>query len=285
MFGYVRPNIPELRVRDKARYDSIYCGLCHRLGKDYGIAARACLSYDCTFLALILFSVSENETKAEPRHCPFKPLSRKKPMVVEASPAMDFAAAVCVLLAKYKLDDDAADGKRLYKAAELPLHSAIKKAARRYPAVDAIISSNLRKLASIEAEKIPNPDIPANAFGQLLSELIGKAPVDEKAKTVLAEIGFNVGRFIYLADAWDDRATDAKHGLYNPFVLSESKESDAEFLMNISINNAIDALDLLEIRHDGELVYNIITDGLFGAMDMIKSKHTPKRKEKMHGSV
>ena len=55
--------------------------------------------------------------------------------------------------------------------------------------------------------------------------------------------------------------------------------------MNISINNAIDALDLLEIRHDGELVYNIITDGLFGAMDMIKSKHTPKRKEKMHGSV
>ena len=55
--------------------------------------------------------------------------------------------------------------------------------------------------------------------------------------------------------------------------------------MNISINNAIDALDLLEIRHDGELVYNIITDGLFGAMDMIKSKRTPKRKEKMHGSV
>ena len=102
---------------------------------------------------------------------------------------------------------------------------------------------------------------------------------------MLAEIGFNVGRFIYLADAWDDRATDAKHGLYNPFVLSESKEQDAEFLMNISINNAIDALDLLEIRHDGELVYNIITDGLFGAMDMIKSKHTPKRKEKMHGSV
>lgn len=285
MFGYVRPNIPELRMRDKARYDSVYCGLCHRLGKDYGLVSRACLSYDCTFLALILLSVSKAEIKVIPRHCPFRPFGRKKPMITEADPVMSFAAAVSVLLAKYKLDDDAADSRRLYKAAELPLRSAVKKARQRYPSVDLIISSNLKKLASIEEEGVSNPDIPANAFGLLLSELIAEAPIEGRARAVISEITFNVGRFIYLADAWDDRSSDAKHGLYNPFVLRGSSESDAEFLMNISINNAIDALDLLEIRRDEELVSNIITEGLFASMDMIKSRHAHKRKDNSHGSI
>ena len=100
MFGYIRPNIPELRVREKLRYDAWYCGLCARLGREYGLAARACLSYDCTFLAIMLGSLEEESVSSEIAHCPFKPLGKKKPIIKEASPALGYAAAVCVLLAK-----------------------------------------------------------------------------------------------------------------------------------------------------------------------------------------
>ena len=62
MFGYIKPNIPELRVREKARYDAWYCGLCRRLGARYGTAARALLSFDCTFLALLAASVSGEDS-------------------------------------------------------------------------------------------------------------------------------------------------------------------------------------------------------------------------------
>ncbi len=265
-------------MREKLRYDSWYCGLCYRLGKDYGAAARLCLSFDCTFLALILGSM-EVMQPYEMRHCPFKPLGKKRAVITADSPSMDFAAASCILLAKYKLDDDASDGARLRSLGKLPLHSAIKKAQRRYPLLDETIRSNLRKLAAIEKARIPSPDPPANAFGSLLSELLALAPADEGMLPVLSELGFWIGRFIYLIDAWDDRDHDSKHGLYNPFLLSGADRATAEFLLNLSINSAIDAFDLLDIRSDGELASNIIAEGLFAAMDRIMNKIEPLPKE------
>ena len=50
MFGYIRPKIPELKVREYDQYKGIYCSLCKRMGKEYGVASRFALSYDSTFL-------------------------------------------------------------------------------------------------------------------------------------------------------------------------------------------------------------------------------------------
>ena len=54
MFGYIRPNKPELLVKEYDLYKSAYCGLCKRMGKDYGRLSRLALSYDGTFLARAL---------------------------------------------------------------------------------------------------------------------------------------------------------------------------------------------------------------------------------------
>ncbi|MFR4142908.1 MAG: DUF5685 family protein [[Clostridium] leptum] len=53
MFGYIRPNKPELLVKEYDLYKSAYCGLCKRMGKDYGRLSRLALSYDGTFLAML----------------------------------------------------------------------------------------------------------------------------------------------------------------------------------------------------------------------------------------
>ena len=36
MFGYVKPWLPELRVREEATYRALYCGLCRTMKKTVG---------------------------------------------------------------------------------------------------------------------------------------------------------------------------------------------------------------------------------------------------------
>lgn len=272
MFGYVRPNIPELHVREKLRYDAWYCGLCYRLGKNYGLASRMCLSYDCTFLALTLAAADESAMPTEMRHCPFKPFGKKRPIIVSPSLALDFTAAVCVLLAKYKLEDDVRDGKWIRSIAKLPLLSSIKKVERDYPKLKLLISSKLHEFELIEKARTSSIDAPANAFGSLLSQLPAIAPINEKMRPVLSEMFFHIGRYIYLLDAWDDRNDDAAKGLYNPFLLSNADRATAEFLLNLSINSAIDALNLFNARFDGGLISNIVELGLFATADTVLNK-------------
>ena len=319
MFGYIKPNIPELRVREKARYDAWYCGLCRRLGARYGTAARALLSFDCTFLALLAASVSGEESPEDLLRCPFKPFGKKRAMLGSPSAALDFAADVCVILSEFKLSDDIADGKPLRIAAKLPLLCAFKKARLRRPEVYAAVKKHMRELASVEApyrgsrafprrkaakndsaaelrsqtlrsQTLRSPDLPANIFGEMLRDVLASAPVPQKEIPALKETGFFIGRFIYLCDAWDDRESDKKHSLFNPFNLCGCTRDDAEFIINISINSAISAYNLLRFiinisinsaisaynllstGRDRAILDNILFQGLFAVSDAVFAK-------------
>ena len=54
MFGYVLINEKALSPEAKARYQASYCGLCRRLGSLHGLLSRMTLSYDLTFLILLV---------------------------------------------------------------------------------------------------------------------------------------------------------------------------------------------------------------------------------------
>lgn len=291
MFGYIKPNIPELRVREKARYDAWYCGLCRRLGARYGTAARALLSFDCTFLALLAASVSGEDSPEDLLRCPFKPFGKKRAMLGSPSAALDFAADVCVILSEFKLSDDIADGKPLRIAAKLPLLCAFKKARLRRPEVYAAVKKHMRELASVEAPyrgsrafprrkaakndsaaELRSPDLPANIFGEMLRDVLASAPVSKKEIPALKETGFFIGRFIYLCDAWDDRESDKKHSLFNPFNVCGCTRDDAEFIINISINSAISAYNLLSTGRDRAILDNILFQGLFAVSDAVFAK-------------
>ena len=276
MFGYIRPNIPELKVREKTRYDSFYCGLCRRLGKKYGAAARACVNYDCTFAAIMLSGCTVNSETEKPlckmHRCPLNPLSRKRPMVEGESPALDFAAALNIILTVNKLRDNVHDGKPLYALVKLPLLHAYKKASKQYPELLRTVENGLSELAQIEKEAKPSEDAAAESFGKLLGNVFASAPLTETQKTVFFELGHGLGRFIYLCDAWEDRAADKKKGLYNPFNLCKTDRERADFLINISINNAVSAYNLLDMRENRELADNIMLEGCFAAADRVFSE-------------
>ena len=63
MFGYIRVNQPELKVKDLERYRAYYCGLCSVIGSRYGLFARTALNYDMTFLYLLHAGLYEDTEK------------------------------------------------------------------------------------------------------------------------------------------------------------------------------------------------------------------------------
>ena len=57
MFGYVVINKPELKFKEFDVYKSFYCGLCYSLRSRYGFVGQFTLSYDMTFLVMLLTSL------------------------------------------------------------------------------------------------------------------------------------------------------------------------------------------------------------------------------------
>ena len=54
MFGYVTVNKGELKVKEYDKYQAYYCGLCASLKERYGLLGEVTLTYDMTFLSLLL---------------------------------------------------------------------------------------------------------------------------------------------------------------------------------------------------------------------------------------
>ena len=81
MFGYVKPDIPELKVKDNELYKATYCGLCKTMGKCTGCISRLTLNYDFVFLALVRMVLENVKGNVRMRRCMLHPL-KKRPVLV-----------------------------------------------------------------------------------------------------------------------------------------------------------------------------------------------------------
>jgi hypothetical protein len=269
MFGYIRPLECELKVREQAEYRGVYCGLCKSIGRRYGQLERLTLSYDCAFLALTLSALTGGASFT-PGNCGPRVYRGKRP-IANPSPVLDYAADVNVLLAWYKAADDTADEKSAKAAAaKLALKRAYKKATKANPKLDEAIKDSMNTLHDLEAEKTASIDEPSNAFGTLLASVILHAPMLPESEHAAAQwMYYNLGKWVYLIDAWDDREKDEKSGSYNPFLLTKMEREQAEFLLNITLNEAKKGYDLLTLNAASGLLDNIMTLGLMQAQERV----------------
>ena len=104
MFGYVIPNQAALDDEAKARYRTAYCGLCRRIGALHGLRGRLTLSYDLTFLDLLLSSLYEGESECVTGsgHCPIHPIRK---INWRHSGPTDYCADMSVALHYYNAAD------------------------------------------------------------------------------------------------------------------------------------------------------------------------------------
>ena len=103
MFGYVTVNKPEIKFKDFDVYRSFYCGLCRELRERYGIPGQISLTYDMTFVVLLLSALYEPPTKKGTSRCVVHPL---KPQPVRKNTVTEYCADMNVILTYYKCMDD-----------------------------------------------------------------------------------------------------------------------------------------------------------------------------------
>ena len=218
MFGYVRAVTSVLSPEDAQRYEAVYCGLCRTLGNRYGKTAQLILNYDFVFLALLL-AKPEGEGTFPCCPCPVHPWRKKACWL--GSPALDEAADATVILTWWKLQDAIRDGglweRGKSRAAALALRRHYRTAAARRPAFDHTVQTCLEELHQLEVANTPSLDQPADTFARILQAAGAETGLAARTHGV-EQILYHVGRWIYLADAWDDLAQDRKEGNYNPLL-------------------------------------------------------------------
>ena len=93
MFGYILPNLESLGEEEKLRYHAVYCGVCRSIRARYGQRCRLAVSYDMTFLAMVLGSLYEPEEHASQKRCPVHPIQTRQ---VAQSEFTDYAADLSI---------------------------------------------------------------------------------------------------------------------------------------------------------------------------------------------
>lgn len=280
MYGYIRPDRSQLRLMDLENYQAAYCGLCHALKERCGLLSRLTVSYDLTFLVLLL---TEKEEHACKKRCIRHPFSKKRCLC--ACPATALAADRGMILSWWKLRDALRDERGIKRLAArfacLLLRRAYRKAAAREAEFDALAASLLKKLQELEDAHCDSIDRTADCFGQLLA---GCAEGCGDRERILKEVLYHTGRSIYLLDAADDLEEDRRSGSYNPLLLrypvwdDAAKESFQRTLL-LSQNSAIAALNLLDENKFTPITENILTLGLPLMTDLVLSGRWEKRKK------
>lgn len=259
MFGYVTVNWKELSQEEKHRYNAVYCGICRRIAAQSSQTARLGLQYDMAFLALLHMSLYEPEETAGKNSCILHPIHRK-PWV--DNDAVRYAADMNTALSYYKaLDDWQDDRKTAAKVFAHQLEGHMAAISQRWPRQCQSIEACLKELRQMEAAREPNPDQPAACFGRLLSELMVWRQ-DLWAES-LKELGFHLGRFLYLVDAMLDYDRDKKSGSYNPFAVMDCGKDHWDEYLVLAMARCTQAYEKLPLVQDKSLLDNILYSGVW----------------------
>lgn len=168
MFGYIVINKAEMKFKDYDVYHSYYCGLCKQLKARYGRRGQMTLSYDMTFLILLLDGLYEPDTQKIQARCGAHPLQKHS---VHKNEFTDYAAAMNLVLSYYKCKDDWLDERKAKSRLTAGLlHSCALKVNRDYPQKVSFISSRLSRIRALELEEESSLDTMAGLFGEIMGK-------------------------------------------------------------------------------------------------------------------
>ncbi len=283
MFGYIKPRASELRIREYDCYKAYYCGLCRSMGACTGQCSRMTLSYDFVFLATVRCYLTGEQPKIKKIRCLVHPFRRRNAVIESAQ--LNYCADASVLLAYQKCRDDRLDEKgfRRFRAsiAMFFLSGAYKKAKKRHPALDQKISDVLDRLHAYEqSDASLSADEPAAIFGELMRAVFAE-DLKGTAARLASEIGYHIGKWIYLTDAADDLESDLRHGRFNPYLrlfggtVDEQERSSVRLALTAILCDAERAFLLMENAPCPE-IHEILANILYlGLPDAAEKALTP----------
>ena len=245
MFGYIVPNQEALGEEDRTLYREYYCGLCSELHDRYGRSGQVTLSYD-QFTA--------------------------------------YAADMNLLLSYYSCLDDWNDERSMKKRMlAKALEDKASRVSAAYEKKVRVLTESLGRLSIYEKENSDNLDSVSGTFGAIMAELF--AYKEDEWEGTLRRMGFFMGKFIYLMDAYDDMKKDRRYGSYNPLLLmqEQSPETEEEFddrvgsLLTMMIGESSRAFERLPILENIDLLRNILYSGVWSRYNTIRASHQSKK--------
>ena len=139
----------------------------------------------------------------------------------------------------------------------------------------------MRSLAQTEERREYDLDKVAGVTGNMLAELL----VFEESvwSDEFRKLGFYLGKFIYLLDAFEDLEKDLKKGAYNPWQPSKDRkdfEALVENTLMMMISECAKSFERLPIVQDVDILRNIIYSGVWQKYEEVREKREKKGEEK-----
>lgn len=287
MFGYIRVNKPEMKVKEFEIYNAIYCGLCREMGKSYGMLSKFCLSYDMTFVSLLCAALTDGCDGYERKKCRVNPL-KKCTYCKNDRETQSLAAAAGVVLTDMKVLDNIEDSgffKSLFcRFLRVFTKRWSKKAYKKYPELKNIVEDYI--LGQREAENDPECglDKAAEPTARAVSRILKLIPTEEKYKFILERMGYCLGKWVYLCDVADDLEKDVKKHGFNPLIKELPEDADLKKfaeerlnpIMNTCFSECATYSELLEIKKYKPILDNILYEGLKERQKLIFQKENCK---------
>ena len=279
MFGYVVMNKPEIKFKDFDLYRSFYCGLCRELKDRYGISGQISLTYDMTFVVILLSALYEPPTRKGTTRCIIHPV-RKQP--VRRNAVTGYAADMNVLLTYHKCRDDWEDEKKAMALGySKVLQGKVRKLDKKYPEKSRRIQELLKELSEMEKAGEQDIDKMSGCFGRIMEEIFAwKQDVWENS---LRRMGFFLGKFIYLLDAYDDVEEDIKNKNYNPFSeqsIMKGFDEQVRQILIMMMSQTCREFEKLPIIKYTDILRNILYSGVWVRFEAVHKQRKESGEKK-----
>lgn len=279
MFGYVNADKKEMTDEERSTYQAFYCGLCRELKRQAGAGAQICLNYDITFLAILLSGLYEPDEVTEPFRCRLHPTKKR---FFHESEVMQYAASMNIVLSYYKLLDDYQDDhKTSRKKIANRFEPVVKRVCEEYPRQTQAIEDFVRDLSDAEYRQEDNLTVLSALSGDMLGELFCYKEEDVWNES-LRSMGYYLGKFIYLLDAYDDMEKDRKNHSFNPMLRAIDKDPSYDaFCRQVLVSLIAECtkeFERLPILKNASILRNILYSGIWTKYDMIQARRDHKCK-------
>lgn len=289
MFGYININRSELSEEGKSAYQSYYCGLCRRLKTNCGAKGQMLLSYDLTFLIVLLTGLYELPNEEAEFTCPLHPTKKRKAYLNDAT---GYAADMNLILAYQNMLDDWRDDKSYTKKAFTKiLDKDYARIMERYPKQVRAVEEFMKKTAELESRRETNLDLAAGLTGEMVGEIF--CWKDDVWKDEMKTLGFYMGKFIYLMDAYEDLAKDRKRNRYNPLLFMKEKDGQefdtfCRLLLTSMMAECAKSFERLPILLHADILRNILYSGVWSKYEYLqlrKKKLEEKNAKKLKNKI
>ncbi len=268
MFGYIKPFKPYMRFCEYDIYSAFYCGLCKNLGREYGHFFRLMLSYDFAFLGILSGAYSSETMTITRKRCVLHPL--KKRLCLCGCASLEYASGAAVISVYHKICDSIVDSKGLlsvfFRVLRLAASGGYKKAASKYPELAETVEIQMNEQFRLERERCKSVDGICEPTAKIMSAMAEGLSENPEQKKQLSCFGYHLGRFVYIADAFEDMEKDAKKDRYNPFLLNNADNESAEESILASINLTLGMIaeyySQMSVIRFKEIIDNVVYLGL-----------------------